>query len=155
MMRAFAIWVVSHILIYPVAKNILLYGAMIVLALAEAALQDRKKAALDPHGWPAWEARTSYLPFAAIAAGRATFGGFGIHARGGGVAVWLAARHLAVAGLRLVLPDRDERCRPDAICACAAGSVCLQPAHSELRSREPVGAPRGMKQENGASTGSA
>ncbi|GGE93729.1 NnrU family protein [Sphingomonas prati] len=100
MMWAFAIWGVSHILIYPVAKNIVLSGAMIVLALVGAALQDRKKAALDPQGWPAWEARTSYLPFAAILAGRARFGGFGMHALGGGLVTWLAATwaHIPLAG---------------------------------------------------------
>ena len=53
MMWAFAIWGVSHILIYPVTKNIILSVAIIVLALVGAALQDRKKAALDPEGWPA------------------------------------------------------------------------------------------------------
>lgn len=100
MMWAFAIWGVSHILIYPVAKNIILSGAIIVLALIGAALQDRKKAALDPEGWPAWEGRTSYLPFAAIIAGRTKLGGFGMHALGGGVVTWLAATwaHMPLAG---------------------------------------------------------
>jgi uncharacterized membrane protein len=100
MMWAFAIWGVSHILVYPVTKNIVLSGAMIVLALAGAALQDRKKAALDPEGWPAWQARTSYLPFGAIIAGGARFGQFGGHALGGGIVVWLAATwaHIPLAG---------------------------------------------------------
>ena len=100
MMWAFAIWGVSHILIFPLAKNIVLCGAIIVLALVGAALQDRKKAALDPEGWPAWEARTSYLPFAAIAAGRTNLSGFGMHALGGGLVVWLAATwaHIPLAG---------------------------------------------------------
>jgi uncharacterized membrane protein len=100
MMWSFAIWGVSHILIYPVGKNIILSGAMIVLALVGAALQDRKKAALDPDGWPAWEARTSYLPFAAIVAGRTRFGDFGMHALAGGLVVWLAATwaHIPLAG---------------------------------------------------------
>lgn len=101
MMWAFAIWGVSHILIYPIAKNIILSGAIIVLALLGAALQDRKKAGLDPRGWAAWESRTSYLPFMAIAQGRATFGGFGAQALGGGVVVWLLATwaHIPLAGL--------------------------------------------------------
>jgi uncharacterized membrane protein len=97
MMWAFAIWGVSHILIYPVTKNMVLSAAIIVLALVGAALQDRKKAALDPEGWPAWQARTSYLPFGATIAGRARFGA---HALGGGVVVWLAATwaHIPLAG---------------------------------------------------------
>ena len=100
MLWAFAIWGVCHIAVYPIAKNIVVAGAIIVLALVGAALQDRKKAALDPDGWPAWEARTSYWPFAAIASGRARFGGFGMHALAGGVVLWLAATwaHLPIAG---------------------------------------------------------
>ena len=100
MMWAFAIWGACHILVYPVAKNIIVAGAIIVLALVGAALQDRKKEALDPAGWPAWEARTSYWPFAAIAQGRTRLGGFGAHALAGGVVLWLVATwaHLPVAG---------------------------------------------------------
>ncbi|QNA89977.1 MFS transporter [Massilia sp. Dwa41.01b] len=100
MMWAFAIWGACHILVYPVEKNIIVAGAIIVLALVGAALQDRKKAALDPDGWQAWQARTSYLPFAAIAADRAQFGGFGMHAIAGGILVWLLATwaHIPAAG---------------------------------------------------------
>lgn len=100
MMWAFALWGVCHILVYPVAKNFILAGAIIVLALVGAALQDRKKAAHDPQGWIAWTHRTSYWPFAAIAQGRAHFGGFGAHAIGGGLVVWLLATwaHIPLAG---------------------------------------------------------
>lgn len=100
MMWSFAIWGACHILVYPVEKNIILAGAIIVLALAGAALQDRKKAAQDPQGWAAWQGRTSYWPFAAIVGGRAKFGGFGMHALGGGLVTWLLATwaHLPLAG---------------------------------------------------------
>ena len=100
MMWAFALWGVCHIAVYPVAKNIIVAVAIIVLALAGAALQDRKKAGLDPVGWPAWEARTSYWPFAAIVQGRARVRKFGAHALGGGVVVWLGATwaHIPLAG---------------------------------------------------------
>lgn len=100
MMWAFAIWGAVHILVYPMDKSIVLAAAIIVLALVGAALQDRKKRMLDPVGWPAWQARTSFVPFAAIAAGRARFGGFGGHALGGGLVVWLAATwaHIPLAG---------------------------------------------------------
>ena len=70
MMWAFTIWGFSHILVYPIAKNIILSGAIIVLALVGAALQDRKKAKSDPKAWPAWQSRTSYLPFATPAPAR-------------------------------------------------------------------------------------
>jgi len=102
MMWSFALWGACHIAVYPHAPNIVLSGAIIVLALVGAALQDRKKAALQPAMWPAWESRTSYVPFAAIAAGRARLAGFGMHALAGGTVVWLAATwaHWPIAGWR-------------------------------------------------------
>ncbi len=100
MMWAFALWGGVHILVYPDPSNVVLAGAIIVLALVGAHLQDRKKARLQPEFWPEWERRTSYLPFAAIARGRAQIGGVGAHALGGGVVVWLAATwaHIPLAG---------------------------------------------------------
>jgi len=100
MMWAFAIWGAAHILIFPIAKNIVVAGAIMVLALVGAFLQDRKKAALDPEGWNAWESRTSYWPFVAIVHGRAAFGGFGAHALAGGILVWLLATwaHIPLTG---------------------------------------------------------
>jgi uncharacterized membrane protein len=100
MMWAFAIWGACHILVYPVAKNIFLAGSIIVLALVGAALQDRKKAAQDAQGWGAWQGRTSYVPFVAIAQGRAAFGGFGAHAIAGGIVVWMLATwaHIPIGG---------------------------------------------------------
>jgi uncharacterized membrane protein len=100
MMWSFALWGVSHILVYPVGKNIAVALAIIVLALGGAALQDRKKAGLDPAGWPAWEQMTSFWPFAAMVAGRARLRGLGGHALGGGLVLWLAATwaHIPLAG---------------------------------------------------------
>lgn len=91
MMWAFALWGLCHILIFPVAKNIVIAAAIIVLALIGATSQDLKKRQLQPALWSAWEAKTSYWPFAAIASGRARFGRFGGHALGGGLVVWLLA----------------------------------------------------------------
>ncbi len=100
MMWAFALWGLCHILVYPLAANIALALAIVVLALVGAALQDRKKQRLQPETWPLWESRTSFLPFAAVAAGRARLGGFGLHALAGGVVVWLAATwaHIPLVG---------------------------------------------------------
>jgi len=91
MMWAFALWAVCHLAVFPIPANVVLTAAILVLALVGAALQDRKKERLEPDRWRAWEAKTSYWPFAAIAAGRARFGGFGMHALAGGVGVWLVA----------------------------------------------------------------
>jgi uncharacterized membrane protein len=100
MMWAIALWAFSHIAVFPFAKNIVLCVAMIVLALVGSALQDVKKARAQPDFWPQWQARTSYLPFAAVASGRARFGGFGVHALAGGLVVWLAATwaHIPASG---------------------------------------------------------
>lgn len=91
MMWSFALWGLCHIAVFPIAKNMILGVAVIVLALVGSAMQDRKKEQLQPEQWPEWESKTSYLPFAAIVAGRARLGGFGMHALMGGLVVWLAA----------------------------------------------------------------
>ena len=91
MMWAFALWGFCHIAVMPTLANIVLCAAIIILALFGASLQDRKKKQLQPQTWPQWEARTSYWPFAAIAEGRARFGGFRPHDWAGGVVIWLAA----------------------------------------------------------------
>lgn len=99
MMWSFALWSAAHLLVVPDAANAVLTGAIALLALVGATLQDRKKERLQP-GWRQWEARTSYWPFAAIAAGRARFGGFRPHDIVGGVVIWLAATwaHIPLAG---------------------------------------------------------
>lgn len=101
MMWGFALWGACHILVYPVAANIVLAAAVILLALVGATLQDRKKEKLQPLIWPAWEAKTSYWPFAAIIKGTAHLGQFGAHAIAGGLIIWLAATyaHRPLAGI--------------------------------------------------------
>ncbi len=100
MLWSFAIWGLAHILVYPIAKTFIVTSAIIVLALVGAALQDRKKELLQPQQWLDWERRTSYLPFAAVAAGRAHLGGFGPFAILGGLAFWLVVTwaHIPLAG---------------------------------------------------------
>ncbi|MGK6318586.1 NnrU family protein [Sphingomonas sp. DT-204] len=100
MMWAFALWGVTHMLVMPIASNLVLAGAITVLALIGAALQDRKKEALQGERWRAWEAKTSYWPFAAIAAGRTRFTPAGVGPVLGGFALWLAATwaHVPLTG---------------------------------------------------------
>jgi uncharacterized membrane protein len=100
MMWAFALWGICHIAVYPVAANIIVAAAIIILALVGAALQDRKKEALQPDTWPEWERKTSYWPFGAIVSGKARLGGFSMPALAGGVILWLAATsvHIPLAG---------------------------------------------------------
>lgn len=96
MMWSFALWGAAHILVYPDPSNLVLAGAIIVLALVGAHMQDRKKERLQPGFWPEWEARTSYLPFAS---GRRV-GSIGGHALGGGIVLWLVATwaHIPLVG---------------------------------------------------------
>lgn len=96
MMWGIALWGLCHIAIFPVTANIVLCGTIIILALGGAALQDKKKEKLQPETWPLWEAKTGYWPFAAIAAGRAKFGGFRGHDLLGGLVVWLGATWLHI-----------------------------------------------------------
>jgi uncharacterized membrane protein len=100
MMWGFALWGLTHILVFPTPANIVLAKTIIVLALVGAALQDRKKEKLRPDMWPAWEAKTSYWPFAAILSGRTKFTPAGVVPILGGIALWLAASwaHLPLAG---------------------------------------------------------
>ena len=100
MMWAFALWGICHIAVYPVTANIIVATAIIILALVGAALQDRKKEALQHDTWPEWEMKTSYWPFGAIVSGKARLGGFSMHTLGGGLILWLAATwaHIPLAG---------------------------------------------------------
>ena len=101
MMWAFALWGLCHIAVYPIAANIIVAVAIIVLALVGAALQDAKKESLQPELWRDWERKTSYWPFVAIAQRRAKLGGFRPHDIAGGVVIWLVATwaHLPLAGI--------------------------------------------------------
>lgn len=100
MMWGFAIWALVHFAVFPTAANAVLTATILILALLGAALQDRKKEALQPHAWPDWEARTAFFPFAAQFAGRRrwTFGN--ATAILGGVALWLVATwaHVPLGG---------------------------------------------------------
>lgn len=101
MMWAFALWGVCHIAVYPIVANIIVAIAIIVLALVGSLLQDAKKAVLQPDMWPAWAARTSWFPFAAIASGKTRLGGFRPHDWAGAIVLWLAATwaHIPGAGI--------------------------------------------------------
>lgn len=62
MMWAMGLWAATHILLSPTPRQIVLAGAVGVLALVGARLQDRKKEALMGAAWAEWEAKTSYWP---------------------------------------------------------------------------------------------
>ncbi len=62
MMWGFALWATAHIVIMPTARTLVLAGSVLILALAGARLQDRRKRALPGDAWKGWEAQTSFWP---------------------------------------------------------------------------------------------
>lgn len=69
-MWAMTLWGLSHILANGDAASLVLFASIIVLALGGAAHIDRRRRAAYPQEWQRFAAVTSYVPFAAIAAGR-------------------------------------------------------------------------------------
>jgi uncharacterized membrane protein len=64
MMWGFALWAISHWLAIGTAKSLVFDGAILILALVVAALQDRKKAGMMGETWHEWTAQTAFWPFA-------------------------------------------------------------------------------------------
>jgi len=62
MMWAFALWAVAHIIAWPGPRTLVMAGAMGLLALVGANLQDGKKRIQLGEAWATWEAKTSYWP---------------------------------------------------------------------------------------------
>ena len=67
---SFALWAAVHILGNGDTASLLFFGAFGLTALAGMPSIDAKVAARDPGAWDRYAARTSILPFGAIAAGR-------------------------------------------------------------------------------------
>jgi uncharacterized membrane protein len=63
MMWGFAIWAAVHLMILAQPKSMFFDGAIIILALAGAAGQDRKKARVMGESWHDWTAETAFVPF--------------------------------------------------------------------------------------------
>ncbi|MGK7870041.1 NnrU family protein [Falsiroseomonas sp. E2-1-a20] len=70
MLWSFALWAAIHIIGNGDTASLLFFGAFLVTALAGMPSIDAKLAARDPEAWARFSARTSIIPFAAIAAGR-------------------------------------------------------------------------------------
>ncbi len=63
MMWSFAIWAAVHLMILGQPKSLVFDGSIIILALAGAAGQDRKKARIMGEAWHEWTAETAFVPF--------------------------------------------------------------------------------------------
>lgn len=64
------LWSAAHLLVNGDRASILLFGGMLIVALAGTRSIDRKRARKLGASWTEFAARTSNLPFAAIASGR-------------------------------------------------------------------------------------
>ncbi len=62
MMWGFALWALSHIVLYWSMRTMITAFAMGFLALVGAHMQDRKKEVLMGDAWETWESHTSYWP---------------------------------------------------------------------------------------------
>ena len=92
MMWGFALWAVSHALVSPTPRSLVLTCAVGVLALVGSHLQDRKKEALMGAAWAGWESKTSYWP---------KLGGLakaGLVPWLGGLVLWLVATWAHIPG---------------------------------------------------------
>ncbi len=63
MMWGFALWSVVHVMIAPRAEVMVLCGAILFMALAGAAGQDKKKQRQLGADWTHWQKATSFVPF--------------------------------------------------------------------------------------------
>jgi uncharacterized membrane protein len=63
MMWSFAIWAAVHEMILAQPKGLVFDGTIIIMALAGASGQDRKKAYQMGEDWHDWTAQTAFIPF--------------------------------------------------------------------------------------------
>ena len=71
MNMSFALWALIHISLSGSPRNLLVAGGIFILAALGTLGQDHKKERLIGEPWRDWQRRTSILPFAALASGRA------------------------------------------------------------------------------------
>lgn len=88
---AFALWAIVHLALWGEPRNIVVDGGILILALVGSVAQDRKKRRAMGRTWLDWEAKTSFVPFAALLSGRARWrdAAPGWTAGLGGLVFWL------------------------------------------------------------------
>lgn len=75
MNMAFILWALTHIALWGSPRNLIVAGGILILALVGSIGQDGKKLDVVGEPWRQWMARTSFVPFAALLAGRAKWRG--------------------------------------------------------------------------------
>ncbi|MBN8831445.1 MAG: MFS transporter [Sphingomonadales bacterium] len=96
MMWSFILWAIVHASLWGTGRNLIIAAGIGGLALVGALGQDAKKAQIIGQPWRDWQARTSFVPFAALLSGRARWGAAmpGTIPLIGGLALWFAATWL-------------------------------------------------------------
>jgi len=89
------VWGVTHIASQPDLRGLLFFGAIVVVALLGSWRQEQRKAREWGEAWARWRAKTSFVPFAAILAGRnrLSFRAIGYHLLVAAVLLWLGLLH--------------------------------------------------------------
>jgi uncharacterized membrane protein len=89
---AFMIWALVHIALWGSAPNLIVAGGILILAAVGSVGQDHKKLNVIGQPWRQWMDRTSFVPFAALLAGRAEWSALKAAwpALAGGLLLWLA-----------------------------------------------------------------
>lgn len=67
---SFILWALVHISLLGSARNLIVALGILILAVAGSLGQDAKKSRLLGQTWRDWQARTSFIPFAALLAGK-------------------------------------------------------------------------------------
>jgi uncharacterized membrane protein len=70
---SFMLWALVHVSVWGSARNLIVAAGIFILALVGSLGQDRKKRSLLGDAWRDWQARTSFIPFGAVVAGRASW----------------------------------------------------------------------------------
>jgi len=70
LMWAIGLWGLAHVIAAGDLASLIFFGGLAGLAIGGAARLDRKHARLQGEGWHRFASQTSFIPFAAIAAGR-------------------------------------------------------------------------------------
>jgi uncharacterized membrane protein len=73
LMWGVAIWALTHVATQATPRGILFFGALAIVAVLGSWLQERRKAKEMGADWGAFASRTSFVPFAALLSGRASF----------------------------------------------------------------------------------
>lgn len=97
-MWGIGLWAIAHLISQPNWRGFWFFGIFAVTALLGAYLQEKRKRREFGEGWARFEARTSFLPFAAVFAGRATLSlsQIGWWRIGVAIVIWALLLHLHI-----------------------------------------------------------